>query len=176
MAPRRPENTTYDALVDARFAREELWPEPETTIFYRTLVRGAERIVFQTLGHKEPELARECATKTLLRLHEFNEHSTFSTWFYRLVRNTVLDYVRHEGRLREIQLDCVEEGRLAIGPPELPASLPDGLSLTDRYLLSWMLKGADQSEIAKRLGIHQSSVSKRWKKLREQLQEFYGNQ
>lgn len=166
----RPENDAFQRFKEAQLARNEEWPEPETSALYQSLVGGARAIVFGVLGHNEPELSREIATRTLLRLRNFKGRSQFSTWFYRLARNEAIRFVT-DNAPREEQFDEAFEPE---APPAVPLSLPRSLRNTEVKLLKLVLRGESFERIGKILGCSKMAVSRRWAKLRKKLGELYG--
>jgi len=165
----RPENTRYAALVKARATRECEWPEPETSELYAALLRGAIGIGIQVLGRREPELGAEIATRTLLNLHKFRKRSQFSTWFYKLARNCIANYLRDGDPA--VALDKIPEPE--VPPIEPTFDLPEGLSLTDKQIVRLVVAGYSFREIAQFLGVSLGQAYKQWEFIRKKLVEIY---
>jgi RNA polymerase sigma factor (sigma-70 family) len=165
----RPENVAHLALLQAREARGDEWPEPETTALFRALKSGASRVVYSIFGHREPELANEIASRCLLRLGAFKGRSQFSTWFYRVARNEAIRAVT-EDRPREEQFEDHFEIE---APNRLPVPLPR-LVPGDETLLRLVLSGESFECIGEVLGVSKMTVSRRWARLREKLGALYG--
>ena len=89
---------------------------------------------------RNPSLAEDLTQETFLAvfrgLRDFHGHSTFSTWLYRVARNTVLMCFRKR-RLNEVSLDEVAEARKEDGRPPVEPGTPDQHveGLPDRLLL-----------------------------------------
>ena len=171
MATNRPEDAAYGALLAARLAKADEWPEPETTDFYKALRLGALHIIAQTLHRRERDLASEIATRTLLRLRSFRGQSEFSTWFYRIVRNAITSWVRSEARKNEVQISIVPE--IEVPPPSMTIGLhiPE-LTREQIELLERVTAGENFETIAKTMGYAtRQMAARRWRALRKFLQE-----
>jgi RNA polymerase sigma-70 factor (ECF subfamily) len=89
---------------------------------------------------RNPSLAEDLTQETFLAvfrgLRDFHGHSTFSTWLYRVARNTVLMCFRKR-RLNEVSLDEVAEARKEDGRSPVEPGTPDQRveGLPDRLLL-----------------------------------------
>lgn len=160
------ENTCYNNLLAARETQNELWPEPQTTQFYRALVQGAERITGSILGTRQPELAREIATRTCLNLHRFDGRSRFSTWFYRIASNEANEWLRRKQQRRETSIEAVQEPS---APPVEPQVVPRVLDGREKALAQLLLEGYTHEEAAKVLGISKRRVLYEWTLLRKRL-------
>lgn len=174
----RPENASYEAFRAAQLARHEEWPEPETSELYQLLRRAAGYISFTVLHRKEPELARDTATKALLRAGQFKELTTFSSWFYRIAVNDAKMLLRTESRQKEVQLALVAEP-LAEATTATAATF-EGANLDEREkrLLAILQSGAHTEsrhlvgalrEFAANEGISLRTGRRVWRKLREKL-------
>lgn len=166
----RPENLAYQRLVEARRICDQEWPEPETTSLYSELRKGAGRIIYSVLGHREHNLSTEIATRALLHLRNYKGASQFSTWFYRLARNEAIRFVT-EGVSREEQFSEDFEPEAS---ERLPVFLPHTLPVEELQLLRLVVRGESFEVIAKILGCSKMAVSRRWTKLRVKLGELYG--
>jgi RNA polymerase sigma-70 factor (ECF subfamily) len=60
------------------------------------------------------DLAQEVFIKAYFSLPKFRFQSEFGTWFYRVAVNHIKDYLRKTARHREVSLEDVEEGKLAV--------------------------------------------------------------
>ena len=161
-----PENLAHERLLKARDARNEEWPEPETTDFYRSLVRGASKITGSIIGRAIPELSGEIATRTLLNLHGYRGGSRFSTWFYRVARNALLRYLENAHRIPETPLEDAPE---PVAAPRTPLRLPPGLTASEKGLLRLTLDGYSHREIATITGVSQRKVKYAWSQLKRKL-------
>jgi RNA polymerase sigma-70 factor (ECF subfamily) len=89
---------------------------------------------------RNPSLAEDLTQETFLAafrgLRDFRGHSAFSTWLYRVARNTVLMCFRKK-RVNEVSLDEFAEARKEDGRPPVEPGIPDHRveGLPDRLLL-----------------------------------------
>ena len=163
----RPEDIAFQALLSARLNQATEWPEPETSDLYKSLRLGALHIIAQTLHRRERDLASEIATHVLLHLRTFKGHSLFSTWFYRIVRNSITDWVRNEARRSEVQISIVPEPVVLQPVPntlKLPKLTPSQADLLERISL-----GESMASIAKSLGVSRQAIQSRWQRLQKYL-------
>jgi hypothetical protein len=174
----RIENETYQRWTEARALSGEEWPEPETSKFYQALRRAATLIISSVLHRQEPELARDTATKALLKVASFRNETLFSTWFYRIAVNEAKMEIRRQSRQREIQLDIVAE-------PEAPSTIAtpkilstEGLSGREKHLLDFLLNNTEGDSLkpagdldvyARQQKLDPSWVRKIWQSLRTKL-------
>lgn len=163
----RPENVAHANLMKARAVHNEEWPEPETGDLYRALVRGATQIAGSILGHTEPELAGEIATRTLLSLGSFSGRSSFSTWFYRIARNATVRWLENAHRRTETSLETSPD--LAEAPRTIPTKYPRGLRESEKRLLDLVLEGFSHREIAQFTGKTRRRTLYEWTQLRKKL-------
>jgi DNA-directed RNA polymerase specialized sigma24 family protein len=182
----RVENQTYQEWSEARRTRLEEWPEPETSRLYHTLRRAALLIAYTILHKKDPDLARDIATKALLKVEQFRNETLFSTWFYRIAVNSAVSLQRHQFRQRETQLDLVSEPEAAsiIATPAMLSA--EGLKPREKQLLGFLLENTQGSRtlkqgtrpndlsteldmFAKQQNVTPRYARKIWQKLREKL-------
>lgn len=172
----RPENVAYSVWIQARSKTGERWPEPETTRLYQLLRKAALYVIFTVLHKKDPELARDTATKALLKAEQFQNLTTFSSWFYRIAVNDAKMRIRSESRAKETQLDLVEE---PLAPSVIATpKMFEGSDLTDREqrLLEFLQArtGADKrfgmiQDFSEEEGISYATGRRVWQKLQEKL-------
>ncbi len=130
------------------------------------------------------DISQEVFIKVYKKLSSFGFNSTFSTWLYRIVKNTALDYLRKESRIRDRQ---VGDGELAALPDDKNEPLESVLEHEDiamlRHYLNILgepdrsillfreLDGLSYEELAKvfdmKLGTVKSRIFRAKKKLKE---------
>jgi RNA polymerase sigma factor (sigma-70 family) len=167
-APERLENRLHGEFLAAREARQEIWPEPETSALYRAIYQASLRIL-STLDSRllysygKHVAAGRIAAKVLLGIDGFRGRSRFSTWLYRMARNELIDIVREiRGRV-EVQLDTVPDLQAVFHSGQL--RLPAGVlsALEERLVRLRIEEGLDFRELAKTLNISLGGAHKTWR-------------
>lgn len=178
---KRPENLAYENFIEARKERQEEWPEPETTALWKILRRAALYIIYGAYQRREVDLAREAATKALLALPDFRGETTFSSWYYRIVLNTVKDRFRRENYRRRVEVPLEVVGDLPVEAQTGEAKTLESAPLSEREqrLLDFMQDrnynpdspDAEKllAEFAKQESLHPRSAWKVWKRIERKL-------
>src|SRR2546427_12099551 len=94
----RQENQIWTRWIQARTTTRKPYPEPETTELYKAILTASGRILWNAFNVFEPSIGHAVASKVILEPEKFQGKSLFSTWLYRVVRNTFLMACR-EARL-----------------------------------------------------------------------------
>jgi RNA polymerase sigma-70 factor (ECF subfamily) len=123
------------------------------------------------------ELAQETFIKAWKAIPSLRDSSCFTSWLYRIARNVAYDYLRHQERCKEPE--SVEDITIA-GPEEQVEEnqlLKSALALVSpKYracVILYCVEEYSHREIAERLGIKESSVSKYVSRGLEQLRQIY---
>lgn len=168
-APERLENRLHGAFLQARRARGERWPEPETSALYAVIWQAALRILATRdsrvlYSYGKNVAAGRVAAEVLLNIDRFNGRSRFSTWLYRMARNELYDIVRESRAQAEVALE---------GLPDLPAApvqgprmrLPSGLLSADeeRLVRLRLEEGHNFRELAKIFDISLGGAHNLWR-------------
>jgi RNA polymerase sigma-70 factor (ECF subfamily) len=131
------------------------------------------------------ELAQEIFLKAWLKLPGLREPTRFINWLYRIARNRALDYQRHIQRFPQIPLDMYPDGggerALTVAGPEEGVEQRELIRLalkqvTPTYrscLILYVIEGLSQREIAERLKMKDTSVSKYISRGKEELRQNY---
>jgi RNA polymerase sigma-70 factor (ECF subfamily) len=141
------------------------------------------------------DLAQEVFIKAYFSLPKFRFQSEFGTWFYRVAVNHIKDYLRKTARHREVSLEDVEEGKLAV-EDKIPArekiqadeqrkkmvfQVLETLPQKYRMILTLRdVRGLPYEEIGQVLGISPGTVDSRLhrarKMLRKKMMPFIGQE
>lgn len=153
---------------------------------FEALVRAHTRIVYahalRFFGdeHTAEDVAQEVWIKVYRSLSTFDERARFTTWLYRITRNTCLDLVR-AGKRRPLTVDPLD---IAV----VPGDLADQVALTatlelamaalppeDRDALSAIaLFGLTYAEASESLGVPAGTVKSRVFRARRSLANTLG--
>ncbi len=134
------------------------------------------------------DISQEVFLKVYKNLSSFSYNSTFSTWLYRIVKNTAIDYLRKENRIRqnqsseELSPELVDSEKTALEKivEEEDASFLrhylDKLDETDRSILIFReVEGQTYEELSKvfdvKIGTVKSRIFRAKKKLRELIEK-----
>lgn len=150
----------------------------------RTLRRIARAILWTRLQAHEDDACYELADLAVARafryMDTFESRSKFTTYFYRLVINTLNRWLynkKHSPKLFNVtDLDVGNGHREALDAKILIQQLRDGLSPEDQQLLDFKLQGYTDREVSRELGLragkrNAGEVYQRWRKLKRQLRE-----
>src|SRR6478609_3823536 len=133
------------------------------------------------------DLAQEGFLRVYQRLHTFDPERRFSSWFFQVLRNVTIDYLRVH-RIPTASLDELEEDgrRVSIvdredaSPGELAAAMSAALSrLRPEYREVVVLRyqeGLTQPEIAQMLGLPAGTVKTYLHRARKELAEILAAQ
>ncbi|MCL2497122.1 MAG: sigma-70 family RNA polymerase sigma factor [Symbiobacteriaceae bacterium] len=137
------------------------------------------------------DVTQDIFVKLYLNIKSFNWESTFNTWFYRLVRNTAIDFLRRRSRRETVSLDAPsshDENELYYDPPdptlpteeqaekkelsELVARSIKSLPEEQRWILVMRdMMDASYEEIAAKLECPLGTVKSRLSRARSALKE-----
>ncbi|MBI4885777.1 MAG: sigma-70 family RNA polymerase sigma factor [Acidobacteria bacterium] len=113
------------APSDADLARQALAGSQEA---YRTLVAryasAAVNAAARLVGDRAmaEDLAQDAFVRAFTRLKTYDPDRRFSAWFFQVLHNVVVDYLRRR-RLDMVSLDALQEGGYA-GPPDATVASP----------------------------------------------------
>jgi RNA polymerase sigma-70 factor (ECF subfamily) len=128
--------------TDAELAREAL---AGSQVAYRTLVAryapaavnfAARLVRDRSLAE---DLAQEAFVKAFARLDSYDQERRFSAWFFRVVHNVSLDYLRRK-RLDTVSLDGLQEAGFSGPRADTRASSPE--VLTEQHALAEAMEAA----------------------------------
>ena len=165
------------------------------TSAFAELVKTYQSMVYQTafsiLGERESALdvSQEVFIKVFRFLSGFHFESTFSTWLYRLTRNTALDRIRSERRKKSISMDMLEEQGFGVVDEDYTIDPACNLLLNEKKLLLHEAIGAlsedhrqvirlayfcqmSYDEIATAMGIELGTVKSRIYRAKQELRKF----
>jgi len=174
-----PDRSAVDAaLVSA--ARENNLDAFEALVRRHTQTVYAHALRFFGDPSAAEDVVQEVWIKVYRSLNDFDGRSRFTTWLYRVTRNTCLDQVR-AGRRRPIPVDpldtVVAPGDLA-DEVALTASVEQamrGLTPEDREAFSAVaLFGLTYAEVAESLGVPVGTVKSRVFRARRSLAHLLG--
>jgi RNA polymerase sigma factor (sigma-70 family) len=166
--PERLENQVHEAFLEARRARKEIWPEPETSALYKVVFQAALRII----GTRESRLlysygkdvaAGRIAAEVLLNVDKFNGRSRFSTWLYRMARNELYDIVKEVRERVEVGLETSPDLEATFYESQL--RLPSGILSADeeRLVRLRLEEGHSFRELAKIFNISLGGAHRLWR-------------
>ena len=117
------------------------------------------------------ELVEEAFVRLLQQKEGLGDHPSLEGWLWKTLQHLILTEVRLAKYHREVPLEdantwaAQEEER-----SELAEALPDGLSKSEReVLLLFYEEECSHQEIARRLGVHTSTVSRTLERARQRL-------
>jgi RNA polymerase sigma-70 factor (ECF subfamily) len=132
------------------------------------------------------DLAQEIFIKTYTALPNFQFKSQFGTWLYRISINHIRDFLRKKGKMKEVSLEDVSEGRLpqdneaqkrekeAENEQRRQLVLKVIETLPERYRIILTLRDIEEisyGEIAKILKISPGTVDSRLHRARKMLRK-----
>ena len=149
--------------------------------------RYFRKVYYQVISYvKEEEEAQDIAQDIFVKLYDrlskFEGKSSFSTWLFSFARNTVLDYLRKKGRMKEDKLPERElESIPEVGDDELLrmradrlASIMEQISPDEKAILVMMYAHDWQmDEIADFMGLGLSATKMRLKRAKLKVKELY---
>ena len=119
------ESLPEDTVLAFRAAKGE-------TCAFEELVRKYEKLVasciYQTIGNTEDtlDISQEVFLKVYRSLSTFKGESSFSSWIYRVAKNSALDFLRKK-RLPSMSLDSTDEDGATIDVPDTDIKIsPEG--------------------------------------------------
>ena len=121
------------------------------------------------------DLLQDACLHMLYRQNNYDSGRPFMPWARRIVFTTFVDQYRSDIRcpiINDPELDASEE--LAFEVTEIVGTIMSQLNTEDRQLLEMTyLDDKSQEEIAISLGVHQSSISRRLFRAKENFKEKY---
>jgi RNA polymerase sigma factor (sigma-70 family) len=163
-----------DRETDKAYAKYVAGPGDLTEAeLHAVLFAHALRLCWQELKEHRTDLASDACWKAFKNLDGFQGKSKFSTWFHRIVLNTITSAKRLEARLSEVGLEMVGEAAASGGSnPEahrLFEQLQEGLTAEELVLWQFKLKGVAEGTIATALKLTTEGVRSRWFRLKKKL-------
>ena len=184
-----PEGLNEDAILALRAA------DGEDSAF-ETLVRKYEKLVstciYSVVGNTEDtlDLSQETFLKAYKSLGSFKGDSEFSTWLYRIAKNTALDFIRKR-KQAAVSIDSSgEEGEGFDIPDDNTNSSPEKMvlenekkqllynaisKLSDEHreiIILRDINGYSYEDVAEKLGIETGTVKSRLFRAREALRKI----
>lgn len=159
---------------------------------FTAVKRHARAVVYEQLNETNPDLVHEIAKSAIQRLSSFRGQSKFSTWVQGIAKNKIKAEIRRRTRYRRVfnewlwvdETEGDDDDPRGIGPlsvtprPESAIAyqqLWKGLSPRERVLLSGMLDGKDQNQLAKELHMSPEAVQSARRRLRDKLRNTLGS-
>src|SRR5690606_32723995 len=121
------------------------------------------------------DLMQDSFSKVWQHLEDFQNKSSFSTWFYRIAVNTCLMHIRANKNVKFIHTPQLPE------PQELPYDETElnklyaaivRLNEMDRILISMVLEDISYKEIGEVMGISENSVGVKVHRVKKQLKDI----
>jgi RNA polymerase sigma factor (sigma-70 family) len=146
-------------------------------IFYEAYADYAIRTASAITRNRE--MAKDAVQETFIRVYRqidsYNPELPFDPWFYRILTNECLRFLKKESSLSKFELDLENEPSLAEESFDHLSDLYDTIqSLDDTHRIPIILKyvlGFTEKEIAGILGLNQNTVKSRLFKGRKRLKE-----
>lgn len=155
----------------------------------RRRFRGYAVETAKRLGLDE-ESAEDALNHWLLRLKRFTRYDGFKPWSYKVIRNRLIDIQRQQKRrnrriVGEIRVDVAAPNQNTVRRAEIPPDdrlyqAAEELVQCFRYELLWLFRKElldtgekfKQARIAKMLGVHQSTISRRIRDAKRRIEEY----
>lgn len=149
---------------------------------YDTYIKLATRMCFGDV-HKAEDMVQEAMVKALVHFNEFDNSFKITTWFSRILRNTILDAQKMDTRVKERCYDyfmwkgsfdpfyMIEEDRPYEECLDVLPDMIEALPLSDQIILKMYMNGDKQQEIGKTLGITRGAAAQRIRRICKQLRE-----
>ena len=143
------------------------------------------KFIYNTVHNKEAaeDIAQEVFITVYNKLYTFKRKYKFSSWIFQIARNKCIDYIRKYRRVYESNIE--EEREMCSGEisPEQSAEFKEtkkqvetfisDLEYIDKEILNLRYSGSFTfCEIAAILGINESTVKRRYYKVREEYKEY----
>jgi RNA polymerase sigma-70 factor (ECF subfamily) len=159
-------------------------------IFFDVINSNQNRIyriiwTFTSSKSDAEDLYQGVLLKVWSNIEKFKHKSKASTWLYRVVMNTCIDYTRREKKgftlLRnqleslnidgeiDIELEYIESEKLSI----LHRCI-QSLSVTDKLLITLFLEDLKYSEIGKIVGISERNVAVKLSRIKKKITKMIG--
>ena len=146
-------------------------------IFYEAYADYAIRTASAITRNRET--AKDAVQETFIRVYRqigsYNHELPFDPWFYRILTNECLRFLKKESSLSKFELDLETNPSLAVESFDHLSDLYDTIqSLDDKHRIPLILKyvkGFTEKEIAGILGLNQNTVKSRLFKGRKRLKE-----
>lgn len=150
-------------------------------LLYERFSPLVHRLAVRMVGQQDaPDVTQQSFLRAFSRLDQFDGHSEFTTWLYRLTVNEALQYLRKRKRWNQTTLDHEDYEPADESPPigaadEQREILEQALSRLDPELRSVFLlkesEGLSYRDIASVIGIPEGTVGSRLNRARSELQE-----
>lgn len=130
------------------------------------------------------EILNDAFLKVLLTLDKYNVDLPFRPWLHKILVNTAIDYLRsNKGFLNYQELSTLEESQIEAGYHHFPESdsevLPIIQQLPPAYRAVfnlYVMEGYKHKEIAKILGITESTSKSNLTRAKEKLRQLFAKQ
>ncbi|MFO0982592.1 MAG: sigma-70 family RNA polymerase sigma factor [Planctomycetota bacterium] len=122
-----------DAILSVRAGHKECFSGLVTKYMHRA---HAIALVIVGDSHDAMDLAQDAFLKSYRSLGSFDIEQPFFPWFYRILRNTCISFIKRHRRLRKISLTSktADEPDLEIPDASLnPAVLADRTEMTEKF-------------------------------------------
>jgi RNA polymerase sigma factor (sigma-70 family) len=178
--------TPKNRLTDEELVRQ-LLATGNALYFEQLYNRYFSKVYYQTLSYlKESEEARDLTQDIFVKLYDrlakFQGKSSFSTWLFSFARNSVIDYLRKKGKLKEESLDEaqvesipeVEDNELLQLRADRLAHVLEEIPPDDKAVLIMMYANEwKMDEIAEVMGLSLSAVKMRLKRAKAKVLLLY---
>lgn len=143
----------------------------------RLLRRHAFAVCWIKLKEQRPDIVNDAIWRVMQQAGNFKGESSFSTWFQAIVQNLCTDSQREVGRQKEVGLE--EVGDVAVTRNGVEAKieleqLTKGLKARQKLLVKLKMKGLNDEEISKILGMQELAVRHSWGRVKEKIRKRSG--
>lgn len=142
----------------------------------RLLRRHAFAVCWIKLKEKRPDIVNQAVWRVLQEGDTFKGDSAFSTWFQAIVQNMCTDTQRSGARKAEVSIEGLNLPATKSGIEakiELQ-QLSKGLKARQQMLVKLKLKGLNDAEIGRVLGINELAVRHSWTRTKEKIRKKAG--
>lgn len=144
------------------------------------------RFIYQMIRDKETaeDLTQEVFILAYNKLYTYKSTYKFSAWLYRIARNKTIDYIRKEGKIKNVNLEdmgciCANEAspQEIVEYRELKESIESfirTLDIVDKQILTlrYTKNELTFNDIADMLNMSLSSVKKRYYKIYDKYEKY----
>lgn len=162
------------------FAQWKSAPADEKVKYLPRLLRllraHAFAVCWIKLKENRPDIVNQAVWRVLSRKDEFEGKSSFSTWFQAIVQNLCTDVHRTNVRKAEVTIEGLNLPATKSGVEakiELE-QLSKGLKDRQKLLVKLKLKGLNDAEIGRVLGINELAVRHSWTRTKEKIRKKAG--
>ena len=153
----RDDSADLEAIQAVRSGHKECFSSLVSRYMHR-----AHAIALVIVGdtHEAMDLAQEAFLKSYRSLHTFDITQPFFPWFYRILKNTCLSYLKQRRRLRKVSLTSREEDEPDIEIPDLtldPAVLANRNEISELFLAAYARLGLNDREVIALRHFHELS-------------------